>query len=153
VWHLSLPQWLTGGGFRADELRTILKGHIETVMARYRGRIAAWDVVNEALAEDGGLRRGVWLDNLGPGYVADALRWARAADPAAALYLNEYGAEQRGAKAEGLYALVRDLKVQGVPVDGVGFQTHVAATSRLSELAGVLGRIAAVGVDVAITEL
>lgn len=153
VWHLSLPQWLTGGGFHATELRNILKGHIETMMARYRGRIAAWDVANEALAEDGSLRRGFWLDNLGPGYLADAFRWARAADPHATLYLNEYGAEQRGAKAKGLHALVKDLKAQGVPIDGVGFQTHVSATTSLSALGGMLRQIAALDVDVAITEL
>jgi endo-1,4-beta-xylanase len=153
VWHTSLPGWLTGGGFSADELRTILKQHIETMMTRYRGRIAAWDVVNEVLEEDGTLRHSIWLDNLGPGYIADAFRWARAADPQAKLYLNEYGAEQGKAKAEGLHALVRDLKAQGVPIDGVGFQTHVLAWTRLSALGDMMRRVAALGIDVAITEL
>ena len=153
VWHQSLPDWLTGGGFHAFELRTILKGHIETVMTRYRGRIAVWDIANEVLADDGTLRRGFWLDNLGPQYIADAFRWARAADPQAKLYLNEYGAEHDGAKAQGLRALVKDLKAQGVPIDGVGFQTHVMASNRLPGLGDMLRGVAALGVDVAITEL
>lgn len=153
VWHLSLPEWLTSGGFAAAELRTILKGHIETTMTRYRGRIAAWDVANEVLAEDGSLRRGFWLDNLGPGYIADVFRWARAADPQTKLYLNEYDAEQDGAKAKGLHALVKDLKNQGVPIDGVGFQTHVHPSARLSALGDMMRHIAALDVDVAITEL
>jgi endo-1,4-beta-xylanase len=153
VWHLSLPDWLTRGGFHAPELRDILKHHIETLMTRYRGRIAVWDVVNEALADDGTLRHGFWLDNLGPGYLADAFSWARAADPQTKLYLNEYGAEQGNAKAKGLHALVRDLKAQRVPIDGVGFQTHVRASTRLSALGDMMRHLAALDVDVAITEL
>ncbi|GIH08902.1 beta-xylanase [Rhizocola hellebori] len=153
VWHLSLPEWLTGGGFGVTELRGILKTHIETVLTRYRGRIAVWDIANEVLAEDGTLRRGFWLDRLGPDYLAEAFRWARAADPQARLYLNEYGAEHAGAKADGLRALVRDLKAQGVPIDGVGFQTHVRSSTSLSELGDVMRHFAQLGVDVAITEL
>jgi endo-1,4-beta-xylanase len=153
VWHLSLPEWLARGGFHPPELRSILKEHIETMMTRYHGRIAAWDVANEVLAEDGTLRHGFWLDNLGPGYLADAFRWARAADPQTKLYLNEYGAEQAGAKAKGLYTLVKDLKAQGVPIDGVGFQNHVHGSTRLSGLGGMMRQIASLDVDVAITEL
>lgn len=153
VWHLSLPPWLTGGGFAAAELRAILKAHIETVMTRYRGRIAAWDVVNEVLADDGSLRRGFWLDRLGPGYIADAFRWAHAADPQTALYLNDFDAERDGAKARGLRTLVKGLKAQGVPIDGVGFQTHVHASARLAALGDMMRRVAVLGVDVAITEL
>jgi endo-1,4-beta-xylanase len=153
VWHLSLPEWLTGGGFGAAELRNILKGHIETMMTRYRGRIAVWDVANEVLAEDGTLRPGFWLDNLGPTYIADAFRWARAADPQAELYLNEYGAEHDNVKAKGLHTLVRDLKAQGVPIDGVGFQTHVRVSARMADLGDMMRRTAALDVDVAITEL
>jgi endo-1,4-beta-xylanase len=153
VWHSALPAWLTGGGFTPAQLRAILKEHVETVVGRYRGRVAAWDVANEVLAEDGTLRQGFWLDNLGPGYIADAFRWARAADPQAKLYLNEYGAEQATAKAKGLFHLLRELKAQGVPVDGVGFQTHVLAWTRLSGLADVMRRVAALDLDVAVTEL
>ncbi len=153
VWHLSLPAWVAGAALPPSELRAVLKGHVETVMTRYRGRIAVWDVANEVLAEDGTLRRGFWLDNLGPGYLADVFRWARAADPQAKLYLNEYGAEHDNVKTRGLEALVRDLKSQGVPIDGVGFQTHVRVSASMAALGEMLRRFAALGVDVAITEL
>jgi endo-1,4-beta-xylanase len=153
VWHHSLPAWLTSGGFTADQLRAILKAHIETMVTRYRGRVTIWDVVNEPLAEDGTLRPGFWLDNLGPGYLADSFRWARAADPTAKLYLNEYGTEGGTAKARGLFALVTGLKAQGVPLDGIGFQTHKLDTTRLSGLADTMRRFAALDLDVAVTEL
>jgi GH35 family endo-1,4-beta-xylanase len=153
VWYHSLPDWLTGGTFTTDELRALLKQHIETEAGRYAGRVAAWDVVNEALNPDGTLRSSIWLDRLGPGYIADAFRWAHAADPAAKLYINEFGAEWANPKSNALYALVRDLRAQGVPIDGVGFQTHVAVDSALAGLGDTLRRFAGLGVDVAITEL
>jgi endo-1,4-beta-xylanase len=153
VWHQSLPAWLTSGTFTADELATLLQEHVTTEMGRYVGRVAVWDVVNEAIETDGSLRHGVWLDRLGAGYIADAFRWARAADPAAKLYINDYDVEWRSPKSDALYALVRDLRAQGVPIDGVGFQTHAMMSDQLSQLGRTLRRFSALGVDVAITEL
>ncbi|NUR90425.1 MAG: endo-1,4-beta-xylanase [Nonomuraea sp.] len=153
VWHGSVPSWITGGSFTDDELRALLKAHVETVMHRYAGKVGVWDVVNEAVAEDGTLRDSFWLRRLGPGYVADAFRWARAADPAAKLYINDFNAEWSNPKSDGLYALVKSLKAEGVPIDGVGFQTHVTTNSGLTQLGATLARFAALGVDVAVTEL
>lgn len=153
VWHTSLPAWLTTGTFTTDELRGILRAHIELLVTRYRGRVTAWDVVNEAFDANGSLRRSIWLDRLGPGYIADAFRWARAADPDARLYLNDYDIEWIGPKSTALLALVRQLRAQNVPVDGVGVQAHVMASAQLSQLTRTLRRFAALGVDVAITEL
>ncbi|GAA2372624.1 endo-1,4-beta-xylanase [Dactylosporangium salmoneum] len=153
VWHNSLPDWLTGGGFTDEQLRASLKQHIETMMTRYAGRVGVWDVVNEAFNEDGTLRPSIWLNRLGSGYIADAFRWARAADPAAKLYINDFNAEWANPKSDALYALVRDLRAQGVPIDGVGFQTHVTTGSALSQLGATLARFAGLGVDVAVTEL
>jgi GH35 family endo-1,4-beta-xylanase len=153
VWHDSLPAWLTTGSFTADELRAVLRAHIERTVTRYAGRVTAWDVVNEAFNADGTLRRSMWLDKLGEGYIADAFRWARAADPNARLYLNDYDVEWIGPKSTAMLTLVRQLRAQGVPIDGVGVQTHVQATTRLSQLTRALRRFAALGVDVAITEL
>jgi endo-1,4-beta-xylanase len=90
---------------------------------------------------------------LGPGYIADAFRWARAADPQAKLYINDYEVEYDTPKRAALHELVRDLRAQGVPVDGVGFQTHVPLHSELRQLPGTLRMFADLGVDVAITEL
>jgi endo-1,4-beta-xylanase len=153
VWYHSLPAWLTNGTFTTDQLRALLQQHITAEVTRYAGRVGVWDVVNEAFNEDGTLRHSIWLDRLGPGYIADAFRWAHAADPAAKLYLNDYGTEWTNPKSNALYAFVRDLRAQGVPVDGVGFQTHALLSSQLSGLTAVLARFGELGVDVAVTEL
>jgi endo-1,4-beta-xylanase len=86
VWHGQLPAWLTSGTFTDDELEAILHQHITDEVSYFRGRIYAWDVVNEAFNEDGTLRDTIWLRQLGPGYIAKAFRWAHQADPHAKLY-------------------------------------------------------------------
>ena len=152
VWHSQLPGWVSGLG--SAELRTVTQRHINTEMGRYRGRIRAWDVVNEMFNEDGSRRQSVFQQRLGDGYVADAFRWARAADPSAKLYINDYNTEGINAKSNALYNLVRSLKQQGVPIDGVGFQAHLSIQYGFpSSLRDNLARFAALGVDVAITEL
>ena len=123
VWHQQNPGWL--GDLSAQELRSALRDHIRTLMRRYAGRIGEWDVVNEAVADTGGLRRSIWLDRLGPGYIALAFRLAHEADPGAKLFYNDYGAEGEGTKADAVYRLVAELKHAGVPIDGVGLQAHV----------------------------
>jgi endo-1,4-beta-xylanase len=153
VWHHSLPAWLTTGDFTATELRSILKNHIELMVKRWSGTVTAWDVVNEAVDSSGKLRQTFWLERLGPGYVADAFRWARAADPRAKLYINDFSTEYAYAKTDGLHALVKDLRGRGVPVDGVGFQTHMTTDQPLASYQATLQRFAALGVDVAVTEL
>ncbi|HWS39137.1 MAG TPA: endo-1,4-beta-xylanase, partial [Actinoplanes sp.] len=149
VWHSSLPSWLA----KETALEKTLEDHITTTVSRFKGRVDVWDVVNEPLANDGTLRPGLWLDNLEAGYIAAAFRWADAADPDAKLYLNEYGAETPGPKADALYDLVKGLKDAKVPIDGVGFQAHLTGSSQATALAGQLRRFADLGVDVAVTEL
>ncbi|MEU5864308.1 endo-1,4-beta-xylanase [Nonomuraea sp. NPDC047529] len=159
VWHGGLPTWVSDGSLSDQQLRAALQQHIETTVKRYAGRVAVWDVVNEVLAEDGTLRQSIWLKRLGPGYIADAFRWAHAADPAAKLYINDFNAEWSNRKRDGLYNLVHDLRAQGVPIDGVGFQTHamiadpMPATLPLTQLKSTLKLFAELGVDVAVTEL
>jgi endo-1,4-beta-xylanase len=154
VWHSQLPGWLNGGGFSGAELREILQNHIATEVGRYAGEIYAWDVVNEPFADDGTWRDTIWLRGLGQGYVADALRWAHAADPGAKLYLNDYDIEGINAKSDAMYELVKSLKAQGVPLDGVGFQAHYDLANPFpSDVAGNLKRFADLGIEVAFTEL
>ncbi|MBT2441239.1 endo-1,4-beta-xylanase [Streptomyces sp. ISL-36] len=153
VWHSQLPSWLTGGSFTADELRRIMTDHIAVEAGRYKGRIDHWDVVNEPLNDDGTLRQSLWAKALGESYIADAFRAARAADPAAKLYLNDYSTDGIGAKSDGMYALVERLLAQGVPIDGVGFQAHLVLGQVPVTLEPNLRRFADLGVDVAITEL
>ena len=85
----------------------------------FRGRIVEWDVVNEAIDDEGQLRYTFWLRNLGPSYIADAFRWAHQADPKAILFYNDYNIEGINAKSDAVYALVRQLKRRGVPIEGV----------------------------------
>jgi endo-1,4-beta-xylanase len=154
VWHNQLPGWLSNGNFAATELRTIMQQHIATEAGRYKGRIYAWDVVNEPFNEDGTRRTdSLWQQKLGDGYIADALRAARTADPAAKLYINDYNVEGLGAKSDALYNLVRQLKAAGVPIDGVGLQSHFILGQIPATLQQNIARFAALGVDVAITEL
>jgi endo-1,4-beta-xylanase len=152
LWRGRIPSWVTEK-MSADELRSAMHDFIFAAVGRYSGRVWAWDVVNEVLDENGALRDSIFLRKLGPGYIADAFRWAHEADPNAILFINEYGAEKKTVKANGLYKLVRDLQSAGVPIGGVGFQSHLSYDSHTTELKGSLARFAALGVKVAITEL
>ena len=91
----------------------------------FRGKVWAWDVVNEAFNDDGTLRDTLWLRVLGPEYIADSFRWAHEADPKAVLFYNDYNIEGVNAKSDAVYDLVRTLRRQGVPVEGVGLQGHL----------------------------
>jgi endo-1,4-beta-xylanase len=153
VWHSQLPGWLTSGTWTADQLRTLMTDHITTEVGRYKGKIAHWDVVNEPFNEDGTFRQSMWYTKLGQSYIADALRAARAADPDAKLYLNDYNTDGTGAKSDAMYNLVKSLKSQGVPIDGVGFQGHLILGQVPSTMQANLQRFADLGVDVAVTEL
>ena len=154
VWHGDSPAWLEP--LSAAEVRLALEDHIRTTVGRYRGRIAAWDVVNEAIADDRrGLRDTVYLRKLGPGYIAEAFRLARAADPDALLIYNDYGGEGLGRKSDDVYDLVRDLVAQGVPIGGVGLQMHLDAASRPStaDIARNIRRLAELGLLVNFSEM
>lgn len=153
VWHNQLPAWLTGGTFTDDQLRTILRDHIMTEVRRYRGRVHAWDVVNEALNEDGTMRQTIWLNRLGPGYIADAFRWAHQADPSAKLYYNDFNLESIGPKSDAALAMVASLRAQGVPISGVGFQGHLDIQFPFpGDLAANMRRFTDLGLEVSITE-
>jgi endo-1,4-beta-xylanase len=153
VWHSQLPSWLIQGQFSPQKLRDLMVAHIATEAGRYRGAVYAWDVVNEPFANDGGWRKSMWYEAMGPDYVAIALRAARAADPHAKLYINDYGVEKDGPKMRALHDLVASLKRDGVPIDGVGLQSHFVVSSAPANLPAVMADFAALGVDVAVTEL
>ncbi|MGA5064909.1 endo-1,4-beta-xylanase [Streptomyces exfoliatus] len=153
VWHSQLPSWVNNGTWTADTLRTVMTDHVTTEVSRYKGRVDHWDVVNEPLNEDGTLRRSVFGATLGESYIADAFRAARAADPAAKLYVNDYSTDGIGAKSDGMYDLVKRLLAQGVPIDGVGFQAHLILGQVPASMEANLRRFADLGVDVAVTEL
>ncbi|MFE6973205.1 endo-1,4-beta-xylanase [Streptomyces sp. NPDC057682] len=154
VWHSQLPGWV--GGLNATDLRSAMNNHINQVMGHYKGKIYAWDVVNEAFQDGGsGARRSSpFQDKLGNGFIEEAFRTARAADPAAKLCYNDYNTDGQNAKSNAVYAMVKDFKQRGVPIDCVGFQSHFNANSPVpSDYQANLQRFADLGVDVQITEL
>jgi endo-1,4-beta-xylanase len=154
VWHGSTPSWLNN--LSPSDFRNAFEHHIRAVMGHYQGRIHAWDVVNEAIADDGsGLRDTVYRQRLGDTYIADAFRLAREADPQARLFYNDYGGEGMSAKAGRIYDLVSDLVSKGVPIDGVGLQMHVSANNRPSDdsIAANMRRLAGLGLTIHISEM
>ncbi|MDL4814143.1 extracellular catalytic domain type 1 short-chain-length polyhydroxyalkanoate depolymerase [Actinomadura opuntiae] len=154
AWHSQQPGWvqsLSGGA-----LRQAMINHINGVMAHYKGKLAYWDVVNEAFADDGsGGRRQSNLQATGNDWIEVAFRTARSADPNAKLCYNDYNIENwSAAKTQGVYAMVKDFKSRGVPIDCVGFQGHFNSGNPVpGNFQTTLQNFAALGVDVAITEL
>src|SRR4051795_9526548 len=151
VWHSQLPDWVAA--LPADELRRVLRDHIFTEVKRYKGKIRAWDVVNEIFNEDGTRRDTVFRQKLGDGFVADVFRWAHAADPGAKLYINDYNIEGVNPKSDAVYDLVKTLRRQGVPIDGVGIQGPLSIQYGFpAEYRANLARFARIGVETAVTE-
>jgi endo-1,4-beta-xylanase len=132
----------------------VLKKHIQAEVRHYRGKVFAWDVVNEAFNEDGTYRESVFYKTLGPGYIADALRWAHQADPRVKLYLNDYNIEATGPKSDAYYRLAKELKAAGVPLHGIGLQAHLALQYGYpATLEDNLRRFSRLGLDTALTEV
>ncbi|MGQ9479470.1 MAG: endo-1,4-beta-xylanase [Thermoproteota archaeon] len=155
VWHNQNPAWIIRGQYTKEEWMDILKNHIETVVGRYRGRIYAWDVVNEAFNDDGSLRNSVWYNGIGPEYIELAFRWAHEADPDALLFYNDYGIEDINAKSNAVYELVKNLLNKGVPIHGIGMQMHIGIERYPTpdKLARNIRRFEELGLIVEITEM
>jgi endo-1,4-beta-xylanase len=156
-WHSQTPAWVfkddKGNPLTRDALLQRLHDHIKTVVGRYKGKIESWDVVNEALNEDGTLRQSAWMKIIGDDYIVKAFQFAHEADPKAQLNYNDYNLET-AAKRKGAIALVKQLQAAGVPIAVVGDQAHLHldGASTADEEATVT-ELAAAGVKVAITEL
>jgi GH35 family endo-1,4-beta-xylanase len=153
VWHRQLASWLTAGAWSQDTAKALLAEHIATVVGRYRGRVTAWDVVNEALSDDGSLRPGFWHDRIGPDYIELAFRWAHSADSGAVLFYNDYDIEGINAKSDSAYALIERLRARGAPIHGIGLQAHFEVGGVPTTLGANIARFAALGLQVHITEL
>ncbi|TDC99976.1 beta-1 4-xylanase [Nonomuraea deserti] len=154
VWHNQTPGWVQSLG--AGAMREAMENHIAEVVGRYADNpaVVSWDVVNEIFDDNGGWRSSFWYNTLGQSFVADAFRAAREADPDARLCINDYNVEGVNAKSTAMYNLVRSLRQQGVPVDCVGFQGHLAIQYGFpNDLQQNMERFAALGVQVRITEL
>ncbi|MBZ5667622.1 MAG: endo-1,4-beta-xylanase [Acidobacteriia bacterium] len=184
VWHQQNPSWLTRGKYTPSELAEILEKHIKTVVGHYRGKVFAWDVVNEAYDElhPGQLRSTIWRDQPGIeaaasyeprassnqvrselgarspqqtySYIERCFHWAHEADPLALLFYNEAEAETVNPKSDAIFAMVRDFRQRGVPIDGVGFQMHITNLhADVASISANIGRFTALGIQVHITEM
>ena len=152
IWHSQLPQFVTNMKDK-DSLKQFFVNHINTVASRYDGKIASWDVVNEALEEDGTMRKSIFLRLLGEDYVVEAFRLAQKATPNAKLYYNDYNIEQPKKRA-GAIALIKKIQAAGVRIDGVGIQGHWRAYNvPLKDIEESIREFSALGIKVMFTEL
>ncbi len=155
VWHQS-SGWLEAANTLSRiEMLTILKNHIDSVLGHYRGKILEWDVVNEAVDDNAGLRNTFWRQRVGDDYIDSAYVWAHRADPTALLFYNDYSGEGMGAKADRIYALIKSMKDRGIPIHGVGLQCHFQSSKSFStsDIDKNMKRLGALGLRVSITEL
>lgn len=157
VWFYQTPDWVfqdeSGKPLDREALLRRMKGHIFSVMGRYKGRIHGWDVVNEAIAADGQFRKCKWLEIIGEDYVLKAFEYARQADPNAQLYYNEYDLE-RQPKCEAVFQLIRDLQSRGIRIDGLGIQGHwFLDYPRVEEIETSVLALSKLGVKLMVTEM
>ncbi|KAH8898442.1 family 10 glycosyl hydrolase [Thozetella sp. PMI_491] len=155
VWHNQLAPWVETTNWTASALRSAIVRHIEHVAGHWKGRCYAWDVVNEALDEDGTYRKSLFYNVLGEEYIKLAFQTAARVDPHAKLYYNDYGIEKEGVKAAGARRIVKLLKDAHIKLDGVGLQGHLHAETHptIDQHIDVMKSFTALDVDVAITEL
>jgi endo-1,4-beta-xylanase len=165
VWDHDNPDWLTQGHFSSSRLSRLLHEHITRVIRHYKGQVFAWDVINEALDENGKVRDSIWynmpgigLSGQGTAYIEQVFRWAHKADPKALLFYNEAEGEELNRKSDAIYAIMKDFKRRNVPIDGVGLQMHVPTIEldtsvMVTDLSANIARLTALGLRVHITEL
>ena len=159
VWHSQTPDWVfrdaSGNLVSKAVLYERMQTHIQTVMDRYKGKIYAWDVVNEVIdtSQSDGMRRSLWYQIAGEEYIEKAFEFAHEADPNVKLFINDYNTHEP-AKSQALYNLIVRLQAKGVPIDGVGHQTHVSLYyPSLSEIENSIIKFKALGLETHITEL
>lgn len=157
IWHSQAPRWFftdsEGKRVSREVLIQRMKDHIFTVVGRYRGKVHSWDVVNEALLDDGSFRKSPFYEIIGEDYIQLAFEFARQADPDAALYYNDYSMANP-AKRAGVVSLVKRLQQAGAPIDGIGMQGHIGLSyPSLDEFEKSIVAFAGLGLVVMITEL
>jgi len=155
VWHNQLAPWVANTTWTPETLKAAITRHVSNVAGHWKGQCYAWDVVNEALEEDGTYRQSLFYKTLGTEYIVHAFREAAKADPDAKLYYNDYGIEKPGVKADGAVKLLRMLKDAGVKVDGLGLQSHFHAETHPSveQLTSTMREYEKLVDEIAVTEL
>lgn len=157
IWHSQTPKWVfeheDGTPLTRDELLARIKDHIFTVVGRYKGRVHGWDVVNEAINEDGTLRDSKWRKIIGDDFIEKAFQWAHEADPDAELYYNDYNMWYAG-KRDRVVELVNEMKEKGIQINGIGMQGHWGLDyPPMDEADAALSAYAVTGLNIMITEL
>nr|QFX68256.1 s-CbXyn10C [synthetic construct] len=160
VWHSQTPDWFfkdsSGQRLTKDALLARLKQYIYDVVGRYKGKVYAWDVVNEAIDENqsDGYRRSTWYEICGPEYIEKAFIWAHEADPNAKLFYNDYNTEI-SKKRDFIYNMVKNLKSKGIPIHGIGMQCHINVNwPSVSEIENSIKLFSSIpGIEIHITEL
>lgn len=153
IWYKSLPNWVTNFTGDSAAWENLMKTHIQTVVTHFKGKVASWDVVNEAFEDDGTLRNSVWKQHLGNDYIARCFQYAHEADPNAVLIYNDYGHEYSSARRTAIYGLANSLVSRGIPINGLGLQMHTRYNQTTSNLAAAINGAAATGLKVHIAEL
>lgn len=157
VWHSQAPQWMftdkNGQEVTREVLIERMRNHIQTIVTRYKGRVDGWDVVNEAILDNGQWRESPWYKIIGPEFIRMAFEFAHAADPNAELYYNDYNV-YKTAKADAIYNLVKELKEEGVRIDGVGMQGHIDLNNpTVAQMEASIVKLSQVVDKIMITEL
>jgi endo-1,4-beta-xylanase len=157
VWFLQTPEWVfydeDGKLLSREGLLERMRDHIFTIVGRYKGRIHGWDVVNEAVANDGQLRKSKWFEILGEDHIIKAFEYAHEADPNAELYYNEYDYEVKS-KCDGVINLIKNLQSKGVSLNGVGIQGHwFTEYPCIDDVEKQILALSSLGIDIMITEL
>lgn len=152
-WYTSLPSWVTTFSGDSVAWERLLKTHIQTVVAHFKGKVASWDVVNEAFNDDGTLRNSIWVQKLGTDYIARCFQYARQADPDVLLFYNDYGQESSSAKRTAIAHMITSFKRRGIPIDGVGLQFHMTYKQPDANIDAAISMAAATGLKVHISEL
>lgn len=152
-WYKNPPAWVTNFQGDTQAWEALLKMHIQTVVSRYKGKVKSWDVVNEAIDDNGALRNSIWVQKLGEDYIARCFQYAHEADPDALLFYNDYGHEYGPTKRKAILSLVTGLKNRGIPIHGIGLQMHTRYTRSDADLTTAIQTAAATGLKVHISEL
>jgi endo-1,4-beta-xylanase len=161
LWHSYNPTWVKNFEGDSTAWENLMKTHIQTVVTHFKGKVLAWDVVNEAFTDGGRLRNtepkaedsSIWRQKLGPDYLARAFRYAHEADPACLLFYNEYGQESKPAKIKATLELVADFRKRGIPIHGLGLQFHIGISQANAGIQDAIQQFAATGLQVHISEL